>query len=199
MLTHVTDVSIFAINLTTALGLGLGIDYALLMVSRFREELAAGRDVADAVARTTATAGRTIAFSALTVAAALSAMLVFPVYFLKSFAYAGVGVTIFAALSALIVLPALLAVLGHRVNAGRIPGINPTRSPHAPVLGPARDLGHAPPAGRRRARHRRAAGRRVAAAARHVRHAGRSRAARRAPRRIRSATSCAPTSRPSRT
>ena len=99
------------------------------MVSRFREELAGGADVAAAVARTTATAGRTIAFSALTVAAALSAMLVFPVYFLKSFAYAGVGVTIFAALSALIVLPALLAVLGHRVNAGRVPGINPTRSP----------------------------------------------------------------------
>jgi RND superfamily putative drug exporter len=135
LLTHVTDVSIFAINLTTALGLGLGIDYALLMVSRFREELAGGAPVAEAVARTTATAGRTIAFSALTVAAALSAMLVFPVYFLKSFAYAGVGVTIFAALSALIVLPALLTVLGHRVNAGRIPGVNPTRSPHAPFWG----------------------------------------------------------------
>ncbi len=135
ILTHVTDVSIFAINLTTALGLGLGIDYALLMVSRFREELAAGHDVAAAVGRTTATAGRTIAFSALTVAAALSAMLVFPVYFLKSFAYAGVGVTLFAALSALIVLPALLAVLGHRVNAGRIPGVNPARSPSAPFWG----------------------------------------------------------------
>ena len=82
VLTHVTSVSIFAINLTTALGLGLGIDYALLMVSRFREELANGVDVPEAVARTTATAGRTIAFSALTVAAALSAMLVFPVYLL---------------------------------------------------------------------------------------------------------------------
>ena len=105
------------------------------MVSRFREELAAGHDVAAAVARTTATAGRTIAFSALTVAAALSAMLVFPVYFLKSFAYAGVGVTLFAALSALIVLPALLAALGHRVNSGRIPGVNPTRSPSAPFWG----------------------------------------------------------------
>jgi RND superfamily putative drug exporter len=135
ILTHVTNVSIFAINLTTALGLGLGIDYALLMVSRFREELAGGAAVPEAVARTTATAGRTIAFSALTVAAALSAMLVFPVYFLKSFAYAGVGVTIFAALSALIFLPALLAVLGHRVNAGRIPGVNPARSPSAPFWG----------------------------------------------------------------
>jgi putative drug exporter of the RND superfamily len=132
LLTHVTSVSIFAINLTTALGLGLGIDYALLMISRFREELAHGSDVGEAVARTTATAGRTIAFSAITVAVALSAMLVFPVYFLKSFAYAGVGVTVFAAASALLVLPAVLAVLGHRVNAGRVPGIRPVRSAEAP-------------------------------------------------------------------
>jgi RND superfamily putative drug exporter len=134
LLTHVTNVSVFAINLTTALGLGLGIDYALLMVSRFREELASGADVAEAVARTTASAGRTIAFSALTVAAALSAMLVFPVYFLRSFAFAGVGVTIFAALSALLVLPALLAVLGQRVNAGRIRAIRTGRrvDPAAP-------------------------------------------------------------------
>jgi RND superfamily putative drug exporter len=135
VLTHFTSVSIFAINLTTALGLGLGIDYALLMVSRFREELARGADVREAVARTTATAGRTIAFSALTVTAALSAMLVFPVYFLKSFAYAGVGVTVASAISALVVLPALLAVLGHRVNAGRIPGIRAVRSAEAPFWG----------------------------------------------------------------
>ncbi len=135
LLTRVTSVSVFAINLTTALGLGLGIDYALLMVSRFREELASGADVGEAVARTVATAGRTIAFSALTVAAALSAMLVFPVYFLRSFAYAGVGVTVFAALSALLVLPALLAVLGHRVNAGRIPGVKAVRSVEAPFWG----------------------------------------------------------------
>ena len=135
VLTHVTSVSIFAINLTTALGLGLGIDYALLMVSRFREELSRGANVGEAVARTTATAGRTIAFSALTVAAALCAMLVFPVYFLRSFAYAGVGVTVFAALSALIVLPALLAVLGHRVNSGRIPRVTAVRSPEAPFWG----------------------------------------------------------------
>jgi len=135
LLTHVTSVSVFAINLATGLGLGLGMDYALLMVSRFREELAKGADVPDAVARTMATAGRTIAFSALAVAAALSAMLVFPVYFLKSFAYAGVGVTIFSAASALLVLPALLAVLGTRVNAGRIRGIRPMRSVEAPFWG----------------------------------------------------------------
>ncbi|PZS20784.1 MAG: hypothetical protein DLM57_00595 [Pseudonocardiales bacterium] len=135
VLTHVTSVSVFAINLTTALGLGLGIDYALLMVSRFREELADGIDVGEAVARTTASAGRTIAFSALTVAAALSALLVFPVYFLKSFAYAGVGVTVLAAASALLVLPAVLAVLGHRVNAGRVPGVQSVRSVEAPFWG----------------------------------------------------------------
>ena len=135
LLSHVTSVSVFAINLATGLGLGLGMDYALLMVSRFREELGRGVDVRNAVARTMATAGRTIAFSALAVAAALSAMLVFPVYFLKSFAYAGVGVTIFSALSALIVLPALLAVLGPRVNAGRIRGMRPVRSVEAPFWG----------------------------------------------------------------
>jgi RND superfamily putative drug exporter len=135
LLTHVTSVSVFAINLATGLGLGLGMDYALLMVSRFREELAKGVDVDDAVARTMATAGRTIAFSALAVAAALSAMLVFPVYFLKSFAYAGVGVTIFSATSALVVLPALLAVLGGRVNSGRIRGIRTVRSVEAPFWG----------------------------------------------------------------
>ncbi len=132
VLTHVTSVSVFAINLTTALGLGLGIDYALLMVSRFREELASGVEVEEAVARTTATAGRTIAFSALTVTAALSAMLVFPVYFLKSFAYAGVGVTVLSAAVALLVLPAALAVLGPRVNAGRVPGVNAFRRADAP-------------------------------------------------------------------
>lgn len=135
LITHITDVSIFALNLTTALGLGLGIDYALLMVSRFREELRRGVEVPEAVARTTATAGRTIAFSAITVAAALSALLVFPVYFLKSFAYAGVAVTLLSAIAALLVLPAALAVLGHRVNAGRVPGITAVRSVEAPFWG----------------------------------------------------------------
>jgi RND superfamily putative drug exporter len=132
LLTHFTSVSVYSINMVTALGLGLGVDYALLIVSRFREELAGGADVSEAVARTTATAGRAVAFSALTVMVALSALLVFPVYFLKSFAYAGVGGTLFAAASGLLVLPALLAVLGHRVNAGRIPGVRTVRSTEAP-------------------------------------------------------------------
>jgi putative drug exporter of the RND superfamily len=121
LLGSVTDVSVFAINLTTALGLGLGIDYALFMVSRFREQLAAGDPVEEAVARTVATAGRTILFAAATVATAMAALLVFPLYFLRSFSYAGMGVVAVAAASALVVAPALLAVLGPRVNRGRLP------------------------------------------------------------------------------
>ncbi len=121
ILGSVTDVSIFAINLTTALGLGLGIDYGLLIVARFREQLLAGDDVPTAVARTVATAGRTIAFSAAAVGCALATLLVFPMFFLSSFGYAGIGVVVIAALGALFITPALLAVLGHRVNAGRMP------------------------------------------------------------------------------
>ena len=117
LLGSVTNVSIYALNLTTAMGLGLGIDYALLMVNRYREELAGGMTVQESVQRAVATAGRTIVFSAATVAAALAALLVFPVYFLRSFAYAGISVVAVATLSALIVLPALLALLGPRVNA----------------------------------------------------------------------------------
>ncbi|MEV7284901.1 MMPL family transporter [Streptomyces sp. NPDC093252] len=116
-----TNVSIFAVNLTTALGLGLGIDYALLMISRFREQLAAGESEADAVRATVHTAGRTVVFSAATVAVALTALLVFPQYFLRSFAYAGVGVVVIAAVGTLFVMPALLMLLGHKVNKGRIP------------------------------------------------------------------------------
>ncbi|WP_131784707.1 MMPL family transporter [Protofrankia symbiont of Coriaria ruscifolia] len=123
VLGSLTDVSIFAVNLTTALGLGLGIDYSLLMVSRFREELAAGRERADAVAATLRTAGRTIVFSGATVVAALAVMLVFPPFFLKSMAYAGIAVTIFAVLTAAVALPAVLMLLGPRVNALRASGI----------------------------------------------------------------------------
>jgi RND superfamily putative drug exporter len=117
VLTEFVDVSIFALNLTTAMGLGLAIDYSLFIVSRYREELALGFAPPDAVHRTVRTAGKTIAFSALTVAASLAALLVFPLTFLRSFAYAGVAVAAVAGISAVVVLPALLAVLGHRVNA----------------------------------------------------------------------------------
>ncbi|MEW2076364.1 MMPL family transporter [Streptomyces sp. NPDC013433] len=136
LLASVTDVADTATNLTTALGLGLGIDYALLMVSRFREQLAAGASVDDAVRRTVSTAGRTVVFSAATVAAALGALLVFPQYFLRSFGFAGVGVVAVAAVGTLFVMPALLAVLGHRVNSGRLPWAKPGRSgTRAPLWG----------------------------------------------------------------
>lgn len=117
----VTDVSIYAINLTTALGLGLAIDYALFIVSRYREELNAGKTIQDAITRSVETAGRTVIFSATTVAASLAALSIFPLYFLRSFAYAGIGVVVISALTALIVLPALLTILGRRVESGRLP------------------------------------------------------------------------------
>jgi putative drug exporter of the RND superfamily len=116
-----TQVSIFSLNLTTALGLGLAIDYALFIVSRFREERATGWPIEDAVVRTIRTAGRTVVFSALTVAVSLSALLVFPLAFLRSFAYAGIAVSIIAALAATVALPALITILGDKVNAGKIP------------------------------------------------------------------------------
>ncbi|MGW3203311.1 MMPL family transporter [Streptomyces sp. NPDC001135] len=116
-LTAFTDVSVFALNLTTALGLGLAIDYALFIVRRYREELSTGADPLTAVGATLRTAGRTVLFSALTVAVSLAAMMVFPQYFLRSFAYAGIAVVLLAAAAALILLPAALVLLGHRVNS----------------------------------------------------------------------------------
>ncbi len=120
VLTNFLEVSIFALNLTTALGLGLAIDYALFIVSRYREELQEGWAPTDAVVRTVRTAGRTVVFSAATVAISLSALLVFRQSFLRSFAYAGIAVAIMAALASVVVLPALLALLGTRVNSLRL-------------------------------------------------------------------------------
>lgn len=114
---EIVDISIFALNLITGLGLGLAIDYSLFMVSRYREELERVGPGAEAIRRTVATAGRTVAFSAITVAGAGLALLVFPLRFLYSM---GIGVTIVALAAAavsLLVLPALFAVLQHRVNA----------------------------------------------------------------------------------
>jgi RND superfamily putative drug exporter len=111
-----TDVSVYSVNLATSMGLGLGIDYALFLVTRFREELRRGHEVPDAVRETMRTAGRTVLFSALTVMLSLAALLVFPLFFLKSFAYAGISAVLFALLGALLVLPAALAALGHRVD-----------------------------------------------------------------------------------
>jgi putative drug exporter of the RND superfamily len=120
IVSSLTEVSIFALNLTTGLGLGLAIDYSLFIVSRFREELHNGRAPHDAVVRTVQTAGKTVAFSSLTVAVALAALLVFPLAFLRSFAYAGIGVALLAGVGAVVSLPALLAVLGPRVNSLRL-------------------------------------------------------------------------------
>lgn len=120
VLAGITEVSIFALNLTTAMSLGLAIDYSLFFLSRYREELASGREPDDAIGRTMHTAGRTIAFSALTVATSLAAMLLFPLPFLRSFAYAGLAVVATAGVASVIVLPALLSVLGVRVEKGRL-------------------------------------------------------------------------------
>jgi RND superfamily putative drug exporter len=115
--TYVTDVSIFAMNLTVAMGLALAIDYTLLIISRYRDELADGADRDRALIRTMTTAGRTVLFSALTVALSMVAMVLFPMYFLKSFAYAGIAVVTFAAAAAIVVAPAAIVLLGDRLDA----------------------------------------------------------------------------------
>ncbi len=120
LLTLVTAVSIYSVNITTILGLGLGIDYGLFIVTRFREELHRQPTVEQAVARTVATAGRTVAVSGVTVAVALTSLMLFPEVFLRSMGYGGVATVAVDMIAALTVLPALLAVLGHRTNALRI-------------------------------------------------------------------------------
>jgi RND superfamily putative drug exporter len=117
LLTTVTTVSVYSVNITTILGLGLGIDYGLFMVTRFREELRRQPTVEAAVARTVATAGRTVLVSGVTVALALSSLMLFHVVFLRSMGYGGVATVAVDVIAALTVLPALLAVLGHRINA----------------------------------------------------------------------------------
>ncbi|WP_460848794.1 MMPL family transporter [Nocardioides ultimimeridianus] len=124
-LNSLVSVSIFAPNIITLIGLGLAIDYALFVVSRFREEVArTPADTNGALLRTMATAGRTVMFSALTVAASMSSLLVFPQTFLKSIGYGGIAAVLVAMLAALTVLPATLALLGTRIDAGRIPFLN---------------------------------------------------------------------------
>ncbi|HZG97463.1 MAG TPA: MMPL family transporter [Nocardioidaceae bacterium] len=120
-ITTVSDVSIFALNIITLLGIGLAIDYALFVVSRFREELAKGLDTPSAVAATMSTAGRTVAFSGLIVAVSLSSLLLFPQLFLRSMGFGGVAAVLVAMVAALTILPALLAILGPRIDAGKMP------------------------------------------------------------------------------
>jgi uncharacterized membrane protein YdfJ with MMPL/SSD domain len=114
---EIGSISIFALNLTTGLGLGLAIDYSLFVVSRYREEIARSGPGMDAMKRTMATAGRTVFFSSITVAAALASLIVFPQRFLYSMGLGGALVALLAATIALTVLPAVLALLGNRVNA----------------------------------------------------------------------------------
>ena len=126
LLTTFTDVSIFSVNVISLLGMGLAIDYALFMISRFREELARlPMDDPDAstkaITTTMVTAGRTVLFSGLTVAAAMSSLLVFPQIFLRSMGYGGISAVVIAMLAALTVLPAALRLLGRRIDAGRMP------------------------------------------------------------------------------
>lgn len=117
LITFTTEVSIFALNLSTALGLALAIDYTLLIVSRYRDELAEGSDRNEALIRTMATSGRTVLFSAVTVALSMSATVAFPMYFLKSFAYAGVATVAFVATASIVVTPAAIVLLGDRLDA----------------------------------------------------------------------------------
>jgi trehalose monomycolate/heme transporter len=137
-ITSVTEVSVFSINVITLLGMGLAIDYALFVVSRFREELAAQPDtsrpsVNAALERTLATAGRTVLFSGLIVAASLASLLIFPQSFLRSMGYGGVAAVLVAMAAALTVLPALLAILGRRIEFGRMPWRRGTRGAAAPA------------------------------------------------------------------
>jgi RND superfamily putative drug exporter len=118
LLSHFTSVSVFALNLITGLGLGLGIDYALLMVNRFREELHHGKTVEESVVTMVATAGKTVFYSGLTVFVTMASLLFFPLNFLKSFGYAGIAVISLAVVGAVIALPALLAILGEKVDKG---------------------------------------------------------------------------------
>ncbi len=117
VISSITDVSVYALNMTTVMGLGLAIDYSLFVLSRFREELGNGFEVNEALDRTMKTAGRTVIFSAVTVAVSLSALLIFPLYFLRSFAYAGIAVVAIACAGSVILLPAMLAGIGRRVDS----------------------------------------------------------------------------------
>jgi putative drug exporter of the RND superfamily len=118
LISLVTSVSVYALNLTTGMGLGLGIDYALLIVNRFREELHRGKSVEDSIVNTMATAGKTVFYSGLTVLVTLFSLTFFPLPFLKSFGHAGVSVVALAVAGALFGLPPILALIGNKVDKG---------------------------------------------------------------------------------
>jgi uncharacterized membrane protein YdfJ with MMPL/SSD domain len=141
LLTLTTTVAVYSVNITTILGLGLGIDYGLFIVTRFREELRRQPTVEAAVARTVATAGRTVVISGVTVALALTSLMLFPEVFLRSMGYGGVATVAVDVIAAVTVLPALLAVLGHRVNALRVRK-NAGRAPRSETAGGWYRLAH---------------------------------------------------------
>ena len=163
LITFATDVSIFGLNISTALGLALAIDYTLLIISRYREEIAAGDDRDAALVRTMVTAGRTVLFSAITVALSMAAMILFPMYFLKSLAYAGIATVAFAAAAAVIVTPAMIVLLGDRLDSLDIrrllrralnrPEPNP-KAGRAAILVPLNKIRHAPRGNHRPDGHR---------------------------------------------
>lgn len=132
ILTLFTDVSVLATNVATGLGLGLAIDYGLILLKRYREELHGGASTDEAIATALRTAGRTVLFSAVTVALALAGLLVFPFYFLRSFAYAGIPTALLAALVSITFLPALLKALGPRIDKGRVLGRGKEEKPPKP-------------------------------------------------------------------
>jgi RND superfamily putative drug exporter len=121
-ISHVADISAYSVNVITMLGLGLAVDYSLLVISRFREERAGGLELAAAIERTMATAGRTVAFSGLTVAASLCGLLAFAEPFLRSLAWGGIGVVLVALVAAVTLVPALLGLWGGRIRPGRTTG-----------------------------------------------------------------------------
>ncbi|HVL81825.1 MAG TPA: MMPL family transporter [Actinomycetota bacterium] len=126
VVTAFTEISVFALNMTMAMSLGLGIDYSLFIVTRYREELALGHPPPAAVRRTLETAGRTVVYSAITVAASLVALLVFPLPFLRSFGIAGIAIVTIAGAASVLTLPALLTVLGSRIDRW---SVRPVRAP----------------------------------------------------------------------
>ncbi|MBV8347802.1 MAG: MMPL family transporter, partial [Mycolicibacterium sp.] len=117
VITFVTDVSVFALNLSVAMGMALAIDYTLLIISRYRDELTGGTDRDDALVRTMAAAGRTVLLSATTVALSMAVLVLFPMHILRSFAYAGVATVAFAGLAAVVVTPAAIVLLGDRLDS----------------------------------------------------------------------------------
>jgi RND superfamily putative drug exporter len=119
--TMLTAISTYSGEVVTMLGLGLAVDYSLFIVTRFREELAKGRDRETALSNTMATAGRTVAFSGITVATALAGLLFFPQMFLRSIGFGGISVVLVAVLGANLVLPTMLAILGRKVEFGQMP------------------------------------------------------------------------------